>query len=45
MSFTATWMNLEIILLSEVNQKDKYGIIYMCNLTYDAKELIYETDS
>ena len=25
--FTVTWMNLEIIILSEVNQKDKYDMI------------------
>ena len=27
MSFAATWMELEIIILSEVSQKDKYHII------------------
>ena len=33
MPFAATWMDLEIIILSEVGQaeKDKYGITYMWN--------------
>ena len=32
--FAATWMDLEIIILSEISQteKDKYCITYMCNL-------------
>ena len=44
----ATWMDLEIIILSEVSQKekDKYHMIsLMWNLKYDTNELIYETDS
>ena len=34
MPFSATWMDLKIIILSEVSQieKDKYGINYMWNL-------------
>ena len=34
MSFAATWMDLEIIIASEVNQaeKDKYDITFMWNL-------------
>ena len=34
MSFAATWMELEIIIQSEVSQteEDKYDIIYMWNL-------------
>ena len=34
MPFAATWMDLEIITLSEVSQteKDKYHITYMQNL-------------
>ena len=42
MSFAATWMNLEIIVWSEVSQKekDKYHVVsltitYMWNLKYD----------
>ena len=44
MSLTATWMDLEIIILSEVNQtkKDKYhySIIYRWNQKYDINEPI-----
>ena len=45
MPFAATWINLEIITLSELShtKKDKYGITYMCNLKYDTNELIYKT--
>ena len=34
MPFMATWMDLEIVILSEVSQieKDKYDIAYMSNL-------------
>ena len=43
----ATWMDLEIIILSEVSQseKDKYhDITYMWNLKNDTNELIYNTE-
>ena len=47
--FVATWMDLEIILLSEVSQtkKDKYhDITYMQNLKKnDTNELIYKTET
>jgi len=45
MPFAATWMDLEVIILNEVSQKerDKYHITYMWNLKYDTNELIYET--
>ena len=50
MSFAATCMQLEIIILSEVSQKEKdkyHDITYMWNLKYDKNEPIYkiETDS
>ena len=33
MPFTATWMDLEIIILSEISQRQiSYDIIYMWNL-------------
>ena len=45
MPFAATWMDLEIIILSKVSQKekDKYHITYMWNLKYDTNQHIYET--
>ena len=49
MSFAATWMQLEIIILSEVSQKakDKYHTIitYMWNLKYGTNEPIYKTET
>ena len=48
MPFAATWMNLEIIILSEVSQKERqipYDITYMWNMKYDINELIYETET
>ena len=48
MPFAATWMELEIFILSEVSQKEKdnpYDITYMWNLKYDTNELIYETET
>ena len=40
MQFAATWLDLEIIILSEVSQKerDKYHITSMWNLKYDTNE-------
>ena len=46
--FATTWMNLEIIILNEVRQRQiSYDITYMGNLKDDPNELIYkpETDS
>ena len=40
MPFAATWMDLEIIILSEVSQRQiSYGITYMCKLKNDTNEL------
>ena len=45
MPFAATWMDLETIILSEVNQKEiPYDITYMWNLKYDTNDPIYETE-
>ena len=45
--FTATWTDLEIIILSEVSQKKTNIIWYHLhrNSKYDTNELIYKTDS
>ena len=45
--FTATWMNLEIIILSEVRERQiSYDITYMWNQKKnDANELIYRTET
>ena len=48
MPFATTWMDLEIITLSEVSQKekDKYHMIcYMWDLKHDTNELTYETET
>ena len=48
MPFAATWMDLEIVILSEVSQtkKDKYHILLICGiLKNDTNELIYKTET
>ena len=44
MLFAATWIQLEIITVSEVRQI-LCDITYMWNIKYDINEPIYETDS
>ena len=45
--FAATLLDLEIITLSEVNQKEKgkCHITYMQTLKYDTHELLYDTEA
>ena len=44
-SIIATWMDLEIIILSK-SEKDKYhDITYTWNLKYQTDELIYMTET
>ena len=49
MPFAATWMDLEIIILSEISQteKDKYMIAHIWNLILknDTNEFIYKTET
>ena len=46
MPFAATWMDLKIIILSEVSQKQiLYAITYIWNIKNDINEHIYKTDS
>ena len=43
MPFAATWMDLEMIVLSEASQTEKeplHGIAYMWNLNNNTKELV-----
>ena len=48
MPFAATWMDLEIIILSALSQTERqisYDIPYTWNLKYDTNELIYKTET
>ena len=45
MSPAATWMDLEIIILSEVRQRKQiYDFTYMWSLKQDTKEFIYKLE-
>ena len=45
MPFAVTWMDLEIVILSEV--RDEHHMIFTCtcNLKYDTNEFIYKTET
>ena len=43
MTFAATWVDLEISILSEVRQRKTYDITYMWNIKYHTNQHIYET--
>ena len=47
MPLAATWMDLEVIRLSEVSQieNDQYFITFMWNLKNGTNELIYSTET
>ena len=51
MPFASAWMDLEIITISEVSQKEKdikwysFDITYIWNLKYDINELTHETET
>ena len=48
MPFAATWMQLEIITVSEISQKEKkipYDISYMWNLKYGTNDPAYKTET
>ena len=48
MPFAATWMQLEIVLLSEESQKERqtpYDITCMWNLKYGTAEPIYKREA
>ena len=45
MSFAATWMDPEIVILSEASRDRQYNIIYMGNLRKKGtNELFYKTE-
>ena len=45
MPFAATWMQLNILILSEVSQRQiPYFIAYVWNIRSDINKLIYKTE-
>ena len=45
MSFAATWMDLEIVILSEVSQTEKESLLYAESRKNYTNELIYQTET
>ena len=48
MPFVATWMELEILILTEVRQTKtqiSYDITYLWNLKYGTDDTIYKTET
>ena len=43
MPFTATWLDLDMIILSEVSQTNTYDTTYIWNLKPDINEHIHKT--
>ena len=44
MPFSATWMDIEIIILNEVSESEIFDISLMWNLKEDVSELICKTE-
>ena len=45
MTFAAMWINVEIIIVSEVRERQTYDITYLWNLKYDTNEFIYKMET
>ena len=46
LTFVATWMELEMIILTKISQRQIFhDIIYMCNLKSSTNEPIYKTET
>ena len=45
MPFAATWMDLEMIILSGVSQRKTQAITYMWNLENDTNKFLYKTET
>ena len=45
MAFAGTWMDLEIIILSKVSQKDKYHMISLVHRIYNMTQMNLPTRS
>ena len=44
-SFEMIWMQLEMVILSEVRQRQAYDTAYTCHPTYDTHEPLYESET